>query len=132
MVAEDHVTFAPGALARLAARAHKTGKALDEGTSNKGLVFPGEFPGTNIWACFALLQGAVRHVGEFDTNFWPSGHEGYDYLARLSRMGLWVKNLTDIEVRGVMGGSGRVVWEKGRRAVEGVWAAVKVVVLRSG
>eukprot|EP00667_Euglena_gracilis_P016209 EG_transcript_16921 len=102
IIANDDVSFQPGALRTLAVAAQRQVRAVAEGASNRVVLFSTfvNMPGVAklIWSCFALLRHAVDAVGKFDANLWPAYHEDSDYLVRLSRAGLWRVRLPDVKL----------------------------------
>eukprot|EP00668_Euglena_longa_P035125 GGOE01045116.1.p1 GENE.GGOE01045116.1~~GGOE01045116.1.p1 ORF type:complete len:360 (+),score=20.51 GGOE01045116.1:21-1100(+) len=93
---DDSVSFPPGAFAWFLAAVWEQQKRVAQSSSHAVLLAPGKLRTLSLWKCFALLQLAVRNVGLFDPNFYPASHEGLDYLARLSRAGLWLTEIPSV------------------------------------
>ena len=82
MIVNFDVTFPPGSLARFAE------------VQTGGLVLSAAQP---PWACFAIHDETVMHVGLFDEGFYPAYWEDCDYERRVRAAGIPVTQ-TDIPV----------------------------------
>jgi len=124
LLARPGVTFAPGALRKLA---NHVAQHLRDDPMKFGVGFAQAAGGGGGWdGGFAMTRRLVQKVGYFDENFYPAGKEGPDMATRVRLAGFYGTPLPgfatacDAEVQSV---ELRDAGEAARRALEGGAAA---------